>query len=151
MQDGRETDPNESLVTRSGRVAGADVALFARSSKADVWELAFSPDGDVLAAASSDGSIVLWQINWSDDVTSCSETTPTVGSLELLCSTLDFLLRQMCLATSVWAKLFTCCKASTDLLTVSPGLQIADICSRVEAALGPFNYGIGRCVAFVDT
>uniref|UniRef100_A0AAV1UHQ3 Uncharacterized protein n=1 Tax=Peronospora matthiolae TaxID=2874970 RepID=A0AAV1UHQ3_9STRA len=76
VQDGYNMDPDESLMTLSGRVGGECVALLSSSSKVDVWELAFSPDGDVLAAASSDGSIVLWQISWVDEGTSCHSKTP---------------------------------------------------------------------------
>ena len=89
MQDGYNMHPDESLMTLSGRVGGECVALLLSCSKVDVWELAFSPDGDVLAAASSDGSIVLWQINWSDGGTSCHSKTPPVGLFWLLCYTLD--------------------------------------------------------------
>ncbi|CAI5721736.1 unnamed protein product [Peronospora effusa] len=57
----------------TGCIAGECVEILTSDIKCDVWELAFSPDGDILASASSDGSIVLWQIKWDDGATSCRQ------------------------------------------------------------------------------
>ncbi|KAI9911599.1 hypothetical protein PsorP6_009589 [Peronosclerospora sorghi] len=57
-----------------GRIVGECVKYLTTNRYSDVWELAFSPDGNVLASASSDGSIVLWQLKWSDETSSSSQT-----------------------------------------------------------------------------
>ncbi|KAG3118583.1 hypothetical protein PI124_g5098 [Phytophthora idaei] len=61
------------LPTMSGRVAG-DCLEVLTSHKNDVCELAFSPDGEMLASASSDGSVVLWEMKWKEQATGFSQT-----------------------------------------------------------------------------
>ncbi|ETL81752.1 hypothetical protein L917_17978 [Phytophthora nicotianae] len=56
-----------------GQVAGDCVEVLT-SHKNDVWELAFSPDGEMLASASSDGSVVLWEIKWKEEAVGFSLT-----------------------------------------------------------------------------
>ncbi|KUF79860.1 WD repeat-containing protein 26 [Phytophthora nicotianae] len=55
-----------------GQVAGDCVEVLT-SHKNDVWELAFSPDGEMLASASSDGSVVLWEIKWKEEASGLCE------------------------------------------------------------------------------
>ncbi|KAF4036867.1 WD domain G-beta repeat [Phytophthora infestans] len=57
----------------SGRVAGSSLEVLS-SHKNDVWELAFSPDGEMLASASSDGSVVLWEIKLKEKAVGFCQT-----------------------------------------------------------------------------
>jgi WD40 repeat protein len=65
LQDGPEMDLQVLPPLLTGAVEGECLDVL-RSHKGDVWELAFSPDGEILASASSDGSVVLWQIELQD-------------------------------------------------------------------------------------
>ncbi|RLN57393.1 hypothetical protein BBJ28_00002695 [Nothophytophthora sp. Chile5] len=69
----------------------------------DVWELAFSPDGKLLASASRDGSIVLWQLDF--DAESLSYGQPPQVSIKarrLPSSVDDLALHHEVLSTFAW-------------------------------------------------
>lgn len=69
VQDGSEMDLQVAPPMLAGKVTGNCVEVLTQH-KTDVWELAFSPDGQMLASASSDGSVVLWQIELDEDAMS---------------------------------------------------------------------------------
>ncbi|POM63739.1 Hypothetical protein PHPALM_20820 [Phytophthora palmivora] len=82
LQDGPETELHVLPPVMAGRVEGECLDVLTRH-KNDVWELAFSPDGDMLASASSDGSVVLWQIKLQEQFMSF-QTTEALHVLQSL-------------------------------------------------------------------
>ncbi|CAI5732598.1 unnamed protein product [Peronospora destructor] len=85
VQDGPEIELQAPSSTLTGCIAGECVEVLTSNMKCDVWELAFSPDGDILASALSDGSIVLWQLTWGDGATTCRQTSQcSVEALHVL-------------------------------------------------------------------
>ncbi|KAG7385596.1 hypothetical protein PHYPSEUDO_001248 [Phytophthora pseudosyringae] len=73
VQDGPEMDVQVPPPTMSGSVAGECLDVLT-SHTDDVWDLAFSPDGGILASASSDGSVVLWEVKREEDAVRFSRT-----------------------------------------------------------------------------
>ncbi|OWZ08019.1 hypothetical protein PHMEG_00019501 [Phytophthora megakarya] len=65
LQDGPETELQVLPSVLTGPVEGDCLRVLTRHTN-DVWELAFSPDGVILASASSDGSVVLWEVKLKD-------------------------------------------------------------------------------------
>ncbi|KAL3657381.1 hypothetical protein V7S43_017700 [Phytophthora oleae] len=78
VQDGLEMELQVPMPLMTGKVA-ADCIEVLLLDKNDVWELAFSPDGEILASASSDGSVVLWEIKWKEETLGYTQTPQLVS------------------------------------------------------------------------
>ncbi|KAF4321737.1 hypothetical protein JM18_003629, partial [Phytophthora kernoviae] len=66
VQDGPEMNLQAPQPMLTGQVTGECMEVLEKHT-GDVWELAFSPDGKILASASSDGSVVLWELEFDTD------------------------------------------------------------------------------------
>ncbi|KAL4146406.1 hypothetical protein PRNP1_012270 [Phytophthora ramorum] len=84
VQDGSETELQTLTPMLTGLVAGECVGVLTSHKNGDLWELAFSPDGAILASASSDGSVVLWQMQLDEEALAFDQMPQPTEALHVL-------------------------------------------------------------------
>uniref|UniRef100_H3GZV7 CTLH domain-containing protein n=1 Tax=Phytophthora ramorum TaxID=164328 RepID=H3GZV7_PHYRM len=84
LRDGSETELQTLTPMLTGLVAGECVGVLTSHKNGDLWELAFSPDGAILASASSDGSVVLWQMQLDEEALAFDQMPQPTEALHVL-------------------------------------------------------------------